>query len=93
MTGVTVQVGPRSVGRHCAAWGLAIARDRFLRALVLTAVAFEVTLVGVMLMLGHAAQQDRVPAIFTPAPSAFCPAGQHVTGTDASGWPVCKANR
>jgi hypothetical protein len=28
-----------------------------------------------------------------PAPTVFCPSGQHVTGISASGWPVCAPNR
>jgi hypothetical protein len=87
MSGVSVQVGPRSVGERCAAWGLAIARDRFMTVLVVAAVVFEAVLVTVI-MLANAAARDSGPAVFTP-PTAFCPAGQYVTSISASGWPVC----
>jgi hypothetical protein len=40
---------------------------------------------------GHLRHHDAVPAIFTP-PTVFCPAGQHVTGVGASGWPDCARN-
>lgn len=92
MSGVSVQVGPRSPGRRCASWGRVIARERAMTLLVAGLVAFEFVLVITMIMLGHA-HRDPVPAVFTPPPSAFCPAGQHVTGVSASGWPDCAANR
>jgi hypothetical protein len=86
---MTVQVGPRSVGRCCASWGLAIARDS---SLVMTAVivvlasvvSSAAVIVAVMVAQGRFSQP--APA---DVPLAFCPAGQHVTGTSASGWPDC----
>jgi hypothetical protein len=90
MSGVSVQVGPRSVGRCCAGWGHAIARNRFVVGLAFAGAVFEAVLVVVMLMLSHTAHHgSSVPAIFTSAPTVFCPAGQHVTGISASGWPDC----
>jgi hypothetical protein len=93
LRGVTVQVGPRRAGRSCAGWGQAIARERVIVFIVLAGVVANVALALVMLSLNHAAQ-GQVPAIFTPTavPSVFCPAGQHVTGVSASGWPDCAAN-
>jgi hypothetical protein len=92
MTGVSVQVGPRSVGRRCTAWGLVIARGQFPARLIAIAVAFEVVLAVTMILLSNAAQGDSVPAIFTPPPTVFCPSGQHVTGVSASGRPDCALN-
>jgi hypothetical protein len=91
VNGVTVQVGPRAVGRKCAEWGLAIARDS---SLVVTAVlvvlvsvlASAAITVAVMALQGRFSQ--RAP-VYVPA--AFCPAGQRVL-TTASGWPVCTAD-
>lgn len=82
MNGISVQIGPRSVGRRCAAWGRVVARNRFIAGLVLIAVAFETILAVTMIVLGHTG----VPPAHVPL--YFCPAGQHMTGT-ASGWPVC----
>lgn len=93
MTGASVQLGPRSVGRRCAAWGLAVARNRFIVGVVIGFVLFEAVLAVVMLMLGHAVHRDSVPAVFTPPTTVFCPSGQHVTGVSASGWPDCAPDR
>lgn len=88
MTGVSVQVGPCSAGRRCTAWGLAVARDS---SLVMTAViavmASAVIIVAVMAAQGRLSQPAPVYV-----PRAFCPAGQHVTGVSASGWPDCARN-
>lgn len=81
-----MQVGPRSVGRRCASWGLAIARNRFITILVAAAVIVEAALVVTGVMLVNAAARNPAPS---PAPAAFCPAGQYVESISASGWPVC----
>jgi hypothetical protein len=86
VNGVSVQIGPRRAGRCCAAWGLAVARDRFITVLVIVTVAVNLAVVMVML---NVAARDSVPAVYTPAPTVFCPSGQHVTGVSASGWPDC----
>ena len=72
MARVSVQVGPRTVGWTCASWGRAIARDRSVAILLAVAIAFNVVLVAMMLMLSSTA----APAVYVPA--AFCPSGQHV---------------
>jgi len=65
-----------------------IARNRFITGAVIALVMFEAAVAVTMIMLGHA-HRAPVPAVFTPPPTVFCPAGQHVTGVDASGWPDC----
>jgi hypothetical protein len=92
VNGVTVQVGPRSIGRRCAVWGLAIARDTslvataalgLLAALIVTAV-ISVTVTGL--------QRPHSQPAPSHVPLYFCPAGQRMTGT-ADGWPVCTGDR
>jgi hypothetical protein len=87
VNGISVQVGPRRIGRRGAALGLAIARNRFMVILVAGAVMFEAVAVAISLVLAAAQSQP----VFVPA--VFCPAGQHVTGVSASGWPDCAVNR
>lgn len=82
-------VGSRRMCRYGAAFGRLVARVEFTRTLLVALVAA----VAAGIALGLALRpHDRVPAIFTP-PAVFCPAGQHVTGVGASGWPACKAGR
>jgi hypothetical protein len=92
VNGVAVQVGPRSVGRRCAAWGLAIARDRFLVITAVVTVAISVVLSAGIIVAVMAAQGRFSQPAPVYVPRAFCPAGQHVTGTSESGWPDCAAN-
>lgn len=96
MTGVSVQVGPRWAGQRCMGWGLAIARDRDLVITAVTAVAVVLASLALaaLIVLAVMAATGRFSQ---PAPAyvpvVFCPAGQHVTGISASGWPDCAPNR
>jgi hypothetical protein len=88
VTGISVQIGPRAVGERCRAWGLVIARDSSLVATaalgVLVGMTFAVAFT-VAVMAAHGRFSQPAPV---DVPRAFCPAGQHMTGT-AGGWPVC----
>lgn len=53
--GISVQIGPRWVGRCYAAWGLALARDKYLARLVVATIAAEAVLAVVMVLLSQAA--------------------------------------
>lgn len=87
MSGISVQVGPRST----ACLGVALARPAvrswFITGLVVASVAVQVALFVTLVLprLHGPAQQVFVPR-------AFCPAGQHVVSGDAAGWPLCQAN-
>jgi hypothetical protein len=92
MTGVSVQVGPRSVGRRCAAWGLAIARDRSLAVTALVTVLMSVVVsVGIVVAVMAAQGRFSQPApVYVPA--VFCPTGQHVVNVNSLSWPDCAPN-
>jgi hypothetical protein len=87
VNGLTVQIGPRGTARLCAALGRVIWRDKLVIAL---AVVLAVQVLGIALLVrNHLAAVHAAPV---SVPTAFCPAGQRMTGT-ADGWPVCIGDR
>ncbi len=89
LSGVSVQAGPRSVGRHCAAWGLAIARnarDLVAPVLVAVVVSFAVAAAVTVVVLTAQGRFSQPSPVYVPA--AFCPAGQRPMST-ASGAFAC----